>query len=110
MSDALVLRDDADAGVTTLTLNRPNKLNALTPEVFEHLHRRGVAIAVVSDFHVDLRPHFAALEALEGDSGCKPVLLANREAVHEIPFPGGERDLDTPEEWRAFEARLHPQR
>ncbi len=54
------------------------------------------------------RPHFEALGALEGDSGCKPVLLANREAVLEISFPGGERDLDTPEDWCAYEAGLKP--
>lgn len=35
-SQALVLRDDVD-GVVTLTLNRPEKLNALTPAVFMEL-------------------------------------------------------------------------
>ncbi len=40
----LVLRDDAD-GVTTLTLNRPDKLNALTPGVFVALRAHLDAIA-----------------------------------------------------------------
>ncbi len=40
----LVLRDDAD-GVTTLTLNRPDKLNALTPGVFVELREHLDAIA-----------------------------------------------------------------
>lgn len=38
MSDDLVIRGD-DEGVTTLTLNRPHKLNALTPSVFVELRR-----------------------------------------------------------------------
>lgn len=53
--DPLVLRDDAD-GVTTLTLNRPDKLNALNPAVF-----------------VELRAH---LDAIAGDDAVRCVVLA----------------------------------
>jgi enoyl-CoA hydratase/carnithine racemase len=51
---SLVLRDDAD-GVTTLTLNRPEKLNALNPALF-----------------LELREH---LEAIAGDGSVKVVVL-----------------------------------
>jgi enoyl-CoA hydratase/carnithine racemase len=55
MTDQLVLRDDAD-GVATLTLNRPDKLNALTPGVF-----------------VQLRGH---LDRVAGDEAVRCVVLA----------------------------------
>ncbi len=44
MSEPLVLRDDAN-GVTTLTLNRPDKLNALNPAVFVEFRAHLDAIA-----------------------------------------------------------------
>ena len=44
MSDALVIRADHD-GVSTLTLNRPDKLNALTPGVFIELRNHLDALA-----------------------------------------------------------------
>jgi enoyl-CoA hydratase len=44
MSEELVLRDDQD-GLTTLTLNRPDKLNALTPGSFAALRAHLDAIA-----------------------------------------------------------------
>jgi enoyl-CoA hydratase/carnithine racemase len=54
MSDPLVTRTDRD-GVVTLTLNRPDKLNALTPGVF-----------------VELRAH---LDAIAGDEAVRCVVL-----------------------------------
>lgn len=44
MTEPTVLRRD-DAGLVTLTLNRPEKLNALTPAVFEELRTHLEAIA-----------------------------------------------------------------
>jgi enoyl-CoA hydratase len=44
MSDDLVLRSDAD-GVATLTLNRPDKLNAMNPAAFVELRNHIDAIA-----------------------------------------------------------------
>jgi enoyl-CoA hydratase/carnithine racemase len=51
-SDPLVLRSDAD-GVATLTLNRPDKLNALNPALF-----------------VELRDHIDALSKQSDTVGC----------------------------------------
>jgi enoyl-CoA hydratase len=45
VTDQLVLRDDAD-GVATLTLNRPEKLNSLTPELFMQLRHHIEALAL----------------------------------------------------------------
>lgn len=44
MTASLVLRQDG-GGLATLTLNRPDKLNALTPALFVDLRRHLDAIA-----------------------------------------------------------------
>ena len=48
MTEPLVLRSD-DGGITTLTLNRPDKLNALTPGVFVELRHHLDDLADSSD-------------------------------------------------------------
>ena len=44
---------------------------------------------------------FPALLELEGDQGAKSLLLRNPSAVAQVPFPDGERDLDTPADLRS---------
>lgn len=48
MSESLVLRED-DAGLCTLTLNRPDALNALSPALFVELRAHIEAIAAATD-------------------------------------------------------------
>ncbi len=75
MTDPLVLRHDAD-GLATLTLNRPDKLNALTPSMF-----------------VELRGHIDAL-AVDSSIGCVVLQGAGRSfcAGHDLEaIATGER-------------------
>lgn len=83
MSEPLVLRED-DAGVTTLTLNRPDKLNALSPTVF-----------------VELRRHLDAI-AEDGDVRCVVLTGAGRSfcAGHDLAAISSQEALDH----RFFEA------
>ena len=60
MFDRSILRADSD-GVATLTLNRPDKLNALNPAMF-----------------VELRGH---LDAIADDESKLQAVLAEEEAV-----------------------------
>ena len=78
MTPTLVLRDDREA-VATLTLNRPEKLNALTPAVF-----------------AALRAH---LEAIAADDGVRCVVLAGAGrsfcAGHDLgSIASGEEEAD----------------
>jgi molybdenum cofactor cytidylyltransferase len=41
------------------------------------------------------RPVFSELRALEGDSGAKKIIFTHRERLAEVPFPRGNVDIDT---------------
>jgi molybdenum cofactor cytidylyltransferase len=45
------------------------------------------------------REYFAALMELTPATGAKQVLLRNRDLVVAVPFPAGERDIDTPADY-----------
>lgn len=49
------------------------------------------------------RIYFPHLMALPDDQGAKQIILQHRDDVSEVDFPGGEIDLDTPEDYDAFQ-------
>lgn len=54
---------------------------------------------------------FPELAQLNGDSGARRVICKRINRVQALPFPGGEFDIDTPEDylrWRAQASRLFP--
>lgn len=53
---------------------------------------------------------FADLMALTGDEGGRSVIARHRDRVTLVPLPGDRAtlDLDTPDDWAAFRARLEP--
>jgi CTP:molybdopterin cytidylyltransferase MocA len=57
-------------------------------------------------FPADLFPD---LIAITGDTGAKPVIMAQRDRLHLIPLPEGHAttDLDTPEAWDDWRTRTN---
>lgn len=47
------------------------------------------------------KPLFPELLSLRGTDGAKRVIMRHRESVLSIPFPGGELDIDSPEDYEA---------
>ena len=101
MTTDLVIRSDS-AGVTTLTLNRPDKLNALTPAVF-----------------VALRTHLNAIAA-DSSVACVVLMGAGRSfcaghdlaaIVDHVPAPSAHFEAETIDALEALPqptiARLH---
>ena len=50
------------------------------------------------------RPLFAELARLEGAAGAKQVIKRHASEAHFLPFPGGEVDVDTPEDFSRLTA------
>ena len=58
------------------------------------------------------RDLWSALTGISGDTGGQAILRDNRDRVRLIPLPGGMAvlDLDTPEDWAAFQSQGIPDR
>ncbi len=46
------------------------------------------------------RAYLPELVGLDERAGAKPIILSNRGRVAEVPFPDGNIDIDTAEDWR----------
>lgn len=109
------------AGLSHLTASRP-ELNAVIVLVCDQplLESRNIQ-NLISAFDESKKPviasryagmpgvpalfdksYFRKLSALPDDEGAKKVILQNRVDVLEVDFPGGEIDLDTPQDYEAF--------
>lgn len=89
----LIIRTDRD-GVATLTLNRPDKLNALTPQVLDLLHRHADALAEDSSVRCVVLTgagrSFCAGHDLEAIAGGDSDLEAESraiDAIEDLPVP-----------------------
>lgn len=51
---------------------------------------------------------FSELSALRGDAGARQVIKQHAQAVIGVPFPEGEIDLDTPQDYEALQTQLDP--
>jgi molybdenum cofactor cytidylyltransferase len=97
----------ADAeGLLLLTVDQIRLDEALLKRLLEQFletPERPIACAYADTVGVPAilpRRLFPALLALQGDRGAKGILL--REKARTIRFPGGEEDLDTPQDLIAF--------
>jgi len=53
-----------------------------------------------------LRERFPRLQALRGDVGARAILEEAALEVATVDFPDGAFDLDTPQDWESWKARL----
>ena len=50
------------------------------------------------------RTHFAELRELKGDQGAKAIITRHLHQAHLLPFPDGDIDIDTPDDFERLES------
>lgn len=90
------------AGVLLLVCDQPRLDAAHIRKLIETFHASSEAAAVASTYSgargipaIFPRALFPRLLAVEGDKGARGILADPGCPIHEIPFPGGEIDIDS---------------
>lgn len=103
--DGLLVADKETAATVILLCDQPHVTANLVSELIDCHRVTGspiVASAYGESFGVPalfMRDLFRELTQLDGTSGAKQVIKKYVSEAHFIPFPGGEVDVDTPEDF-----------
>ena len=105
---ALLAAAPACEQVILMVCDQPYVSPALLLELVDASRRENKSIAACTYkdatgtpvlFH---RSYFGALASLQGDEGAKKIVRQNMHSVACVPFPGGEIDIDTPDDYQAL--------
>ncbi len=103
--EELVSADAAPAAAVLLVCDQPHVTAGVISRLID-VHRANgspiVASAYGRSYGVPAlfgRTHFAELARLEGAAGAKQVIKRYAAEAHFLPFPGGEVDVDTPDDF-----------
>lgn len=66
-------------------------------EIVASIYANTVGVPAIFD-----RALFSTVLKIKDTSGAKAVILSNRDRVAEFPFPQGETDIDTVQDWQAL--------
>jgi molybdenum cofactor cytidylyltransferase len=107
LAELLSVQPDS-RGVIVAVCDQPHLSSALLEEIMEQFEASGRNLVACSYGGTLGTPvlfgsrYFDALSALSGAEGAKKLLKAYPDDVAEVPFPGGEVDIDTEEDIKKF--------
>lgn len=101
-----LLEADADAPAVVLMLCDQPHVTSETIDALVAAHRDGGRTVVASEYGGGFgvpalfdKSLFPELMRLEGQAGAKQVIKRHAREAHFVPFPEGETDVDTPEDF-----------
>ena len=109
--EALISADPASDAAVLLLCDQPHVAADLISRLVDAYRTTGspiVASAYGADFGAPAlfaKALFAELTQLEGAAGAKQVIKRHAAAAHFLPFPGGEVDVDTPDDYSRLTAQ-----